>query len=140
MAYSYDALKSNLTRLMQERSLRIVDLEAKAKKGRVVNNILNGASTNPTIDTVQSLAEALNIDIEDLLSEQHTSHKLNDLLFMDAAAKVVQEINPLVEKHHISINNIFSLIKDAYNYAIELDLPEADQKFIKWLIKQKYNS
>ena len=40
---------------MKERSLRIVDLEAKAKKTRVIHNILSGSSTNPGIDTIKSL-------------------------------------------------------------------------------------
>ena len=139
MSYSYDILKKNLERLMKERSLRIVDLESKAKKSRVVHNILSGNSTNPGIDTMKSLADALNIDIEDLLSDTNIEEKLNHDLFLDACIKVVNEIAPLIDKYNIKINNVFNIIKDAYNYAHDLNLPQADEQFIKWVIKQKYN-
>ena len=139
MTYSYDIFKKNLTQLMKERSLRIVDLEAKANKGRVVNNILSGSSTNPTIDTVKSLAEALNIDIEDLLSDRDLNKDLNLFLFKDSFMKVVNEIEPIVSKYNISFNNVLSLIKEAYYYAHDLNLKSADEQFIKWIIKQRYN-
>ena len=139
MAYSYDILKKNLERFMKERSLRIVDLEAKAKKTRVIHNILSGSSTNPGIDTIKSLADALNVNIEDLLVDNNSGEKLDHILFLDTCNKVIAEINPLIDKYDIKINNVFNLVKEAYNYANDLNLAEADSQFIKWMVKESYN-
>jgi transcriptional regulator with XRE-family HTH domain len=139
MSYSYDILKKNLQRLMKERSLRTVDLESKTNKKRVVHNILSGTSTNPSINTMKSLADALNIDIEDLLRDTDIEKKLDPDLFLDVCIKVVNEINPLIDKYNIKINNVVTIIKDVYNYAYGVNPPKADEQFIKWVIKQKYN-
>lgn len=140
MANNHEVLKSNLSRLMKERSLRIVDLEAKAKKGRIVNNILSGNSTNPSIYTIKSIADALNIDMEDLLVEGKEEEVLNSSLYIDTCIKVVNELTPLITKHNIKISNASNLVKEAYNYGYDLNLTQADEQFIKWLVKQKYNN
>lgn len=139
MSYNHTIIKKNLERLLKERSLRIVDLEAKAKKGRVVHNILSGNTTNPGIDIMKSLADALNVNIEEFLTDTLNQENVNSELLLDACIKVINEINPLIDKYNIKINNIFSCIKEAYNYSKDLNLPEADSNFIKWFIKQNYH-
>ncbi len=140
MTNNHEILKSNLSKLMKERSLRIVDLEAKAKKGRIVNNILSGNSTNPSIYTIKSIADALNVSMEDLLFDEKQDEILNRDLFIDTCVKVTNELTPLITKYRIKINNVYNLIKEAYDYGYDLNLTQADEQFIKWLVKQKYNN
>lgn len=139
MSYNHATLKKNLERLLKERALRIVDLESRAKKGRFIHNILNGKTINPGIEIIKSLADALNVDIEEFLVDIDNQENANSELLLDSCIKVINEIIPLIEKYNIKVNNIFSCIKEAYSYSKDLNLAKADPNFIKWFIKQNYN-
>ena len=131
-------IKKNLERLLKEREWRIVDLETKAKRGRVVHNIISGVTSNPGIDIIKSLADALNVDVEEFLYEGKDENNADPALLLDTCNKVILEITPICDKYTIKPNNIFRLIKEVYKYSKDLNLNHADQQFIKWLIKQYY--
>ncbi|WP_341757985.1 helix-turn-helix transcriptional regulator [Candidatus Tisiphia endosymbiont of Ditula angustiorana] len=131
-------IKKNLERLLKEREWRVVDLENKAKKGRVVHNIIHGTTNNPRIDILKSLADALNVDIEEFLHEDDKEENVNLTLLLDTCKKVIVEITPICDKYTIKPNNILKLIREVYKYSMDLNLTHADNIHIKWLIQQHY--
>lgn len=131
-------IKKNIERLLKEREWRIVDLENKAKKGRVIHNIIHGTTTNPRIDILKALADALNVDVEEFLCENDQGDNVNPNLLLDACKEVIVEIIPLCDKYNIKPNNILKLIRDVYKYSIDLNLSHIDKGHIKWLIQKHY--
>ncbi len=88
---SHTIIKSNINRLLKERSWKVADLENKIGRGRPVHNILNGSSKNPTIEILKLIAQAFNVEIQDLLIEQDDIRSVNLPLLSDTYVKVIQE-------------------------------------------------
>ena len=67
----------------------ILHAKAKAKKTRVIHNILSGSSTNPGIDTIKSLADAYKVvfDESQVLSLNHL--KTRHLTFLLTPLNIV---------------------------------------------------
>ena len=74
-------IKKNIEQILKERNWRIIDLENKANKGRVVHNILYRTSSNPGIDVMKAISSALNVGIDDLLSEDQKEENINPKFF-----------------------------------------------------------
>jgi transcriptional regulator with XRE-family HTH domain len=136
---SHATIKSNINRLLKERSWKVADLENKIGRGRPVHNILNGSSKNPTIEILKLIAQAFNIEIQDLLIEQDDIRSVNLPLLSDTYAKVIQEIDHLSKSITFTHNNVMLLVKETYEYSLKLKLECADVNFIKWLIQKHYN-
>lgn len=137
---SYGAIiKKNIEKLLKERNWRIVDLENKANKGRIVHNILYRDSPNPSIDIMKAIASALNVEIEDLISEDNKNDDiLNPKLFLDSCNKVITELIPIHEQFSIKQSGALKLIQEVYKYSKDLSLEKADPNFVKWLVQQHY--
>ena len=75
-------IKNNINRLLKER-LKVAHLEKKLGSTRAVTNILRGSSKNPTIDVLHSIAQAFNVEIQDLLIEQENIDQVNLFLLRD---------------------------------------------------------
>ncbi len=138
MSNSSTIIKKNLEKFLKERAWRVVDLENKAQKGRVVHNIIHGTTNNPRIDILKSLADALNVDIEEFLSEDDKEENVNPNLLLDTCKKVITEITPIYDKYTIKPNNVLKLIKEVYKYSIDMNIIHADTNHIKWLIQKYY--
>jgi transcriptional regulator with XRE-family HTH domain len=135
---THTAIKNNINRLLQERSWKVADLENKIGHSRPVKNILSGASKNPTIEILTSIARAFNVEIQDLLIEQNTISSVNLTLLADISTKVIQEIDLLSHSITITHNHVMLLIKEVYEYSVQLKLNSADINFIRWRISQYY--
>ncbi|WP_371222129.1 helix-turn-helix domain-containing protein [Orientia tsutsugamushi] len=64
---SHLIIKKNIERLLKEKNWRVADLENKIGQSRSVTNIFRGTSKNPTIEVLQSIADAFNVEIQELL-------------------------------------------------------------------------
>ena len=136
---SHAAIKDNINRLLKERSWKVADLENKIGHGRPVKNILNGSSKNPTIEILKLIAQAFNVEIQDLLIEQENIKSVNLPLLLDAYTKVIQEIEPLSKSITFTHNNVMTVVKETYEYSLKLKLDHADINFIRWIIQQHYS-
>lgn len=132
-------IKKNIERLLRERNWRITDLENKAHTGRVVHNIIHGTTSNPRVTILQALANAFNVEIEELLSGNDSDNNVNLVLLLDACKEVITEITPICSKYNIKPNNVLKLIRDVYKYSVDLNLPEIDKCHVKWLIQKHYS-
>ena len=136
---SHAAIKDNINRLLKERSWKVADLENKIGHCRPVKNILNGSSKNPTIEILKLIAQAFNVEIQDLLIEQENIKSVNLPLLLDAYTKVIQEIEPLSKSITFTHNNVMTVVKETYEYSLKLKLDHADINFIRWIIQQHYS-
>lgn len=68
---AYPSLLNSINRKLQEKELSISQLERQAGLARTtIMRILAGSNPNPTLDTLTSIAKALECDISELLGEQ----------------------------------------------------------------------
>ena len=131
-------IKKNIEQILKARNWRIIDLENKANKGRVVHNILYRTSSNPGIDVMKAISSALNVGIDDLLSEDQKEENINPYLFLDSCNQIINELAPICNKYNIKQSGVLNLIKEVYKYSKDLDLEQADSNFVKWAIQQYY--
>lgn len=136
---SHSTIKNNINRLLKERDWKVAHLEKKLGSTRAVTNILRGTSKNPTIDVLHSIAQAFNVEIQDLLIEQEDIKSVNLPLLSDTYAKVIKEIDHLSKSITFTHNNVMLLVKETYEYSLKLKLECADVNFIKWLIQKHYS-
>ncbi len=68
-----NAIPENLRRLMAERNIsaQTLSYEARLPPSRI-SQLLRGATLNPTLYTLQSLAAALGVKIDDLVTEANS--------------------------------------------------------------------
>ena len=65
-----DTVRNNVKKLLEKRNWSQTDLEKKIGTTRNVNNILRGKSQYPTIELLQKIALAFNIEVTELLKEE----------------------------------------------------------------------
>jgi len=138
---SHLVIKKNIERLLKERDWRVADLENKLGQSRSVTNIFRGLSKNPTIEVLQSIATAFNVEIQELLLDHNNQDSIvNVSLLRDTCDKVIKELELLPYPITVKYNNVFSLIKEIYEYSIQLGLNQADENYIKWTIQKLYKN
>lgn len=126
-------------------STRELERQAGLKRGSI-QNILDGKSSNPRIEIVMAIAEALNCTVDELLNksasrsannqaEEENSNKTiawNSALYRDCIKEVENYLQ--VKNRNLSDEQILYLIKEAYTYSIQGESDKADLRFIKWFI------
>lgn len=136
---SHLIIKKNIERLLKEKNWRVADLENKIGQGRSVTNIFRGTSKNPTIEVLQSIAGAFNIEIQELLLDHDNQNSiLNISLLRDTCDKIINELELIHYPIAVRYSNVFALIKEVYEYSSQLSLDKADENFTKWLIQKHY--
>ena len=136
---NHSLITKNIHRLLKEKDWKISDLENKLGSNRSVSNILRGSSKNPTIELLQSIAKAFNVEIQDLLDEPIYAKGTNTALLLDTCRKVILQIDDLSLSQQISHKTIIAIIKEVYEYSIHLDLQNIEENFIKWTIHKHTN-
>lgn len=135
-----DTVRNNVKKLLEDRNWSQADLEKKIGATRNVNNILRGRSQYPTIELLQKIALAFNIEITDLLKEQDEVYEsINHQLLATAFNRVIDIIKPLEKQFSITPKNIFSIVNEVYDYSQKLNIDKLEDKFIEWVISKYYN-
>jgi transcriptional regulator with XRE-family HTH domain len=136
---SHAIIKENINRLLKERNWKVANVEKQVGTGRTITNIMRGNSKNPTIEVLQSISKAFNVEVQELLMEPESVIPVNLALFSDVCYKVISEIEPFSHNSNLSYNNLIALVKEAYQYSTQLKLNSADINFIKWLVSHHYS-
>ncbi len=138
---THSALKNNIERLLKEKSWTVTDLEKRIGSGnsRHINNIFRGASKNPTIAVLQSIAQALSVEVQELLLDQVPQTEVKTGLLLECCTTVIKELELLPKAYNITYNKIFSIIKEVYDYSDKLGLSKVDANFTKWLIQKSHS-
>ena len=87
---SHSVIKTNIERLLKEKDWKVADLENKIGHSRSVTNIFRGLSKNPTIEVLQYIAKAFNVELQELLLDhEQQDSMINVALLKDVCTKVI---------------------------------------------------
>jgi transcriptional regulator with XRE-family HTH domain len=135
-----DTVRNNVKKLLEKRNWSQTDLEKKIGTTRNVNNILRGKSQYPTIELLQKIALAFNIEVTELLKEEDDRYvPINHELLTASFNRVLDVIKPIENQFSITPKNIFSIANEVYDYSQKLNMDTLDDKFIEWVISKYYN-
>lgn len=133
------ALKQNLQKILEEREWSVSQLEKKVGVSRKqsIQNIFRGISKNPSIELVYGISKALNVSIEELLTNQEDTSIKNYDLFADVCIKVINEIKSLTPVE-ISPKKLFAIVEEVYLYSTKMNCVTVDSTFVKWTVMKYY--
>lgn len=135
-----ETVKNNVKRLLEKRNWSQTDLEKKIGTKTNVNNILRGRSQYPTIELLQKIAIAFNIEVTELLKEEDNRYEpINHQLLTTSFNRVMDIIKPIEKQFSITPKNIFSIVNEVYDYSQKLNIDTIDDKFIEWVISKYYS-
>ncbi len=109
-----------------------------------INNIINGTSSNPTAETLNTLANAFECSIDDLLNRNtnQTSSNNNSAALKSSVWKsdlyieISKELAKEIEKGQIKINadKALKIIQEVYSYLIKKNKTSVDESLIGWVL------
>ena len=135
-----EVLKDNINRILKERGWKLQDLERKAGTNRTIYNIMRESSNNPSLDLLEKIAKALNVDYKELINDHSSIQYINNYsLLLDACSKVITELKLLPENLEISFDAIYILILEVYSYADQFKNDTIDPQFVKWSVMKYYS-
>ena len=135
-------LRNKIRALMAQKDISAVKIEKTTGLNRnTVYSIIAGNSKTPSAQNLQLIAKALGVNLESLLFDEDklmtdtlTAEQIK--IFCDTTNSITASI--LEKKIDITIEKLFALIKEVYQYSIEYEPPHIDEKFLKWTI-DKYH-
>jgi transcriptional regulator with XRE-family HTH domain len=135
-------LQNKLNQLMYQKNTNPVEMEKKTGLSRnTIYSIIHGSSKNPSVATLKLIAKAFDIELQELLLNNTTEDLiLNIPLLQDTCEKVIKELELIQHPCTIKYNNIFSFIKEMYEYSVQLGLDYGDENYIKYNIQKLYKS
>ena len=120
---------------MTKKKITPTDIERKTGLNKnTITSILTGTSKNPSANTLRSIATALDVSLEFILSDGDisidalTPEQLK--LFSEATTATVNFI--IEEKIKFSFNKLITVIKEVYDYTLKKQ--SIDKIFIDWTV------
>ena len=133
-------LQKKLTKLMHDKGMSAVDIEKSTGINRnTIYSILAGNSKQPSANNLYLIAKALSISLESFFTNQE------DLSFENLTPEQIKIFNEavncitdiVIEKNiTLSMDKLYSLIKELYQYSINTNPPNIDNKFAHWLLNK----
>ena len=134
-------LQLKLSELMNRKKVSVTEIEKTTGLNKnTINSILTGTSKNPSANTLRSIAKALDVSLESILSDDEMNIDSLTEAQMRIFSKVTDAtINVVIEKNlNFTIDKLNMLIKEIYNYSTQSSPPNIDDKFIHWIV-DKHN-
>ena len=132
------ALSARLKKKMEEKNITAHALEKKAGlKTSAVHNILYGRSKNPSLNLVQTIAEALDCTLSELLGNNESLNLNPDIKWdCDLYVGCLQTVSQLLKwkKMTFSRQKILECVDEVYLYSLKSDRKTADEHFAEWFI------
>jgi len=136
-------LKFAIKEKIQQHGISAHALERMAGlKPSAVQNILYGRSKNPSVTTIQAIANALGCDIRDLLSNDSATKPSSASANLPWDQRLYIEcaniVGSVAGSHdvHLSKSDIIEVVDEVYEYSISNDLKKPDINFTKWIIEK----
>jgi len=134
-------LSARLKQKMQEHNISAHALEKRAGlKSSAVHNILYGRSKNPSINLIQTIAEALNCTLNDLLDNyQSTSAEINSEWKSGLYIECLETVCHLLKSKKMDLprQKILDCVDEVYLYSLKSELIKADKHFAEWIVMKK---
>ena len=131
---SHAIIKNNINRLLQEKDWKVVDLEKRMGGKRTVSSILRGTSKNPTIEVLKTMANAFEVEITDIISEQKPNDDININLYSSVSHCVLELLS---KKKFLKYTNLIKIIREIYDYSNNMNLKEVDKNFATWFVNKE---
>jgi len=134
-------LQLKLSELMTQKNVTISDIEKTTGLNKnTINSILTGASKNPSANTLRSIAKALDVSLEFILSDDEMNIEALNKDQMKIFSEVTNAtINIIIDKDlNFTIDKLNALIKEIYQYSVKINPPYIDDRFIHWIV-DKHN-
>ncbi len=131
---------------MKDSNLSASALEKKAGlRPSTLHNILLGRVKNPTIESIQSIAKALNCSVSTLIGDESYSffevlEKSNEALpwsynlYIDALQNIIKILSK--SKVELTKRELHELIEEIYTYSIKTEKNSVDKVFAEWAISK----
>ena len=132
---THTIIKRNINRLLKEKNCKVSEIEKKIGSSRSVTSILKDKSKTPTIEVLQAIANAFNVNIEEIINEPVLIGGANTKLLLNVCNEVIKEIESL-NSPNLGYLNTLSIIKEVYEYSIHLNLEKVDLNFVKWTVSK----
>ncbi len=140
-------ISQKLKNKISEVGISVHALEKKAGlKQSSIQNILYGKSKKPSFHIMQSIAQALNCTVTELLEEDHQvvderpNLKSNSLQIWNAELyiDVLTVINTLSKSKNISFSKekMFDCADEVYEYTLRNKKSKPDKSFADWLVEK----
>lgn len=126
---------------MAQKNLTATDIEKKTQLNKnTITSILTGTSKNPSANTLRSIATALDVSLESILSEDNVTLDAlttEQLMFLREATTAT--INFIIrEKFSFSFYKLMGVIKEVYEYTQKKK--SIDEIFIDWIVSKNMKS
>ncbi len=134
-------LQLKLSELMTQKNVTVSDIEKTTGLNKnTINSILTGASKNPTANTLRSIAKALDVSLEFILSDEEMNidglNKDQMKIFSEVTSATIDII--INKDLKFTIDKLHVLIKEIYQYSVKINPPFIDERFINWIV-DKHN-
>lgn len=143
-----NTLKQNIERQLNSTGLSIKELERQSGlKPSTIQNILNGRSKNPTIETLLSISKRLNCTVDELLNNTSTeklsltiSHGKNKTTewIPDLYKSCIDAFEKATSNKNLTIckETAISCINEIYSFSINNENHNINHRFIEWLLER----
>ena len=136
---------------MKEKKLSIAALERQAGLSiHSIRNILKGRIKNPSVHSLQAIAETLGCSLDDLIQKSLSRNgevgqviklivkskngvTLDDIELMKECSQTILALMK-EESEALSIDDYLNILKNVYYYSASEKNRKVDQKFSKWFI------
>ena len=144
-------LKEKIIDYMKEKKLSIAALERQAGLSiHSIRNILKGRIKNPSVHSLQAIAETLGCSLDDLIQKSLSRNgevgqviklivkskngvTLDDIELMKECSQTILALMK-EESEALSIDDYLNILKNVYYYSASEKNRKVDQKFSKWFI------
>lgn len=138
---SVEIIKKNILRILEERDLKLSELEKKAGTNRNIYEILRGRNIKPSAHIIKQIANALSIGYHELLDEPSQKDYIQDyILFSEASILLIEELKQLYTQIKISYSAFSALVQEICSYSIETGNKNIDKQFVKWSVMKYYSA
>ena len=134
-------LQARLSDLMEQKKLSPADIEKKSGLPKsTISSILTGASKNPSATTLRSIAKALDVSLEFVLSNEVLDFNTLNTEQLKALKKVTDKmIDHIIENHlEFTLDTLSKIVKEIYYYSIKTTPPSVDTRFIDWIVNKHH--
>ena len=132
----------------QSHSVRELERQAGLQQ-TVIQQILNGKSKNPTIDTVMKIADSFNLSLDEMLGRTKYVHqskvdnnKIIDVGLLESVCAIVIDFIKNNNAKNIKAQYAISSIENIYQYFANDTNAISDKefaRFTKWYLEQELN-
>ncbi|MCC8378023.1 MAG: helix-turn-helix domain-containing protein [Janthinobacterium lividum] len=137
-------LKTKINELMTQRKMSAKDIENLTGLSRnTVNSIIFGSSKNPGIYTIKQLANALNVKVESLISDnKETQIDILNPEQIKLFGEVVSLTTNIISDKNIdfSMHKITSIIQEVYQCALKGKSEEVQKHLAEYLMDMHIDS